>query len=514
MKDYYKIIGVSSNATDAEIRIAYRALAKKYHPDLHPNDTAYAVRFAEINEAYEVLGDATKRAKYNERRIAESRQAQAQAKAQAHAREQAQVRAQVQAQAQREFRQQGWGAGAGASRMDVMANAMRARMQAEQQAAAARVAQAQVKAQTQGYNSGYTKGFTDAQKTGEEQLANLRRKIDEKEIEINKLELVLREERERYEEQIDELLRRLDANIRAEREIIQGTDNELKEKVHTLTAKIQTVEANLIAEHDKKETLEVENQRLRDEIKKLRSENEDIRAQLDEWKAYGAEEEQAEQLRYVVDSWKEKIKETKKWLKGTYYGELGVYYWSTASEIDTAFEKMKKRYAKKVLAGDAEYKEKLRLAGVAYKTLSNETLRRQYNVKLNITAEDVERARADEHEYLKALNVIKEYDYRAEILDLIDELHADAEAGDGSAANELGEILLTGDGIEKDLAEAVRYFEIAIELGNADGKYNLGLCYLNGEGVEPDAVKGVRLIKEAAAEGSKIAKEFEKEQIK
>ncbi|NPV08060.1 MAG: J domain-containing protein [Anaerolineae bacterium] len=65
-KDYYKILGVSRDASDDDIRKAYRRLARKHHPDVNPNDKEAANRFKEINEAYHVLSDPEKRRKYDQ----------------------------------------------------------------------------------------------------------------------------------------------------------------------------------------------------------------------------------------------------------------------------------------------------------------------------------------------------------------------------------------------------------------------------------------------------------------
>jgi|KBSSwiStaDraftv2_1062776.scaffolds.fasta_scaffold46607_2 curved DNA-binding protein len=64
-KDYYKTLGVERNASEDDIRKAYRKLAMKYHPDRNPNDKQAEERFKEINEAYQVLSDTTKRAHYD-----------------------------------------------------------------------------------------------------------------------------------------------------------------------------------------------------------------------------------------------------------------------------------------------------------------------------------------------------------------------------------------------------------------------------------------------------------------
>jgi DnaJ-class molecular chaperone len=65
-RDYYQILGVGRNASEKDIKQAYRRLARKHHPDLNPNDKSAEARFKEINAAYEVLSNPEKRKKYDE----------------------------------------------------------------------------------------------------------------------------------------------------------------------------------------------------------------------------------------------------------------------------------------------------------------------------------------------------------------------------------------------------------------------------------------------------------------
>lgn len=65
-KDYYKVLGVSKTADEKEIKSAFRKLAQRYHPDKNPGDKAAEDKFKDINEAYEVLGDAQKRSRYDQ----------------------------------------------------------------------------------------------------------------------------------------------------------------------------------------------------------------------------------------------------------------------------------------------------------------------------------------------------------------------------------------------------------------------------------------------------------------
>ncbi len=65
-RDYYEVLGIGKNATDAEIKSAYRKLAKKYHPDLNPGDKEAEEKFKEVNEANDVLSDPQKRQRYDQ----------------------------------------------------------------------------------------------------------------------------------------------------------------------------------------------------------------------------------------------------------------------------------------------------------------------------------------------------------------------------------------------------------------------------------------------------------------
>src|SRR5256714_15149986 len=64
-RDYYEVLGVSRDASEADIKKAYRKLARQYHPDRNPGDKAAEARFKEVQEAYDVLSDKSKKAKFD-----------------------------------------------------------------------------------------------------------------------------------------------------------------------------------------------------------------------------------------------------------------------------------------------------------------------------------------------------------------------------------------------------------------------------------------------------------------
>ncbi len=65
-RDYYEVLGVSKGCSDDELKKAYRKMAKQYHPDLNPDDKASEAKFKEVSEAYEVLSDSDKKARYDQ----------------------------------------------------------------------------------------------------------------------------------------------------------------------------------------------------------------------------------------------------------------------------------------------------------------------------------------------------------------------------------------------------------------------------------------------------------------
>ena len=91
------------------------------------------------------------------------------------------------------------------------------------------------------------------------------------------------------------------------------------------------------------------------------------------------------------------------------------------------------------------------------------------------------------------------------------QLQKAAEKGDAEAQFCLGKRFFNGDGVEKDMAEAAKWWRMAAEQDMAEAQYNLGICYLNGDGVRQDKTEAVKWLRKAADQGSPSAKNILKQ---
>ncbi len=498
MSNYYTILGVSEKATDEEIKQAYRMLAKRYHPDLHPGDAEAAKRFALVNEANEAIGDPVKRKAYDEKRAAEQRLAAARAAA-------------ASAAATRS-------AGGNPNPMAGMSQGARTAYASSAAGAAAVINDAYRK----GYNEGMAAASAQRNTTAEtwkrsaeswqKEAENRRRDVETLRRELDAMRRKC-EEQEAETDRVTELLRKQIAKTRDARldgEVESAAAADLRE---TLEGKIRELE-NAIRDGERKIEVEREARRFSDadkvrlsrELSHLRAENAELKEKLSAWEEYGASEEEDETLQAIADEWQLKVKDSKKQYKDTYYGTLGVTFWATREEIETAYFATLKK-----LKGKADEEQRRKIADEAFGTLHDPQARASYNISLGVTDGQISDLRREEEEYKRTQERIEEKFEAETAAAHIAELTQRANEGDGEAALELGVLYLTGETIQKDDTQAAHWFSLGADVGNADALYNLGLCYLNGEGVEADASRGVELINQALVKGSKLAESFIKD---
>lgn len=532
MKNYYQILNIKPNATDEEIKRSYRVLAKKYHPDVNPGDSSAANRFAEVNEAHDVLSDPQKRKEYD----AKLKEANA-----PKPRPEdiiARQRATAQAAARQAMRN-GFAGGSGS--MDPSSYVQRA---AQAQAAAHAAAQAQAQnmqaqmtaIKNNAFKAGHDQGVNEARAAANKEIQKLNSDIRTLRLENNKLKNELSDiERDRSELE-QELFNRdreltfeksriltLESKLRASASRVEighsdAEFEEMRETIASLRAEIKQYEldkqqydlrnqAQIDLQQDKRRNMQAQIDELNAQVESLNRELEDARAELDQWREYAKTEDFMDDTARKLEEWAMKEKADKKFAKGTLYGPLGVLAWATDEEIKQAYDKLVKRYSAK--ADDPAYAEKLEAVEKSYAELSDPERRAEYNASIGIDEERVQKERAMREDMAELENKYREQVESQEFWQQFDELTFNAQTGDADAQNRLGEMYYFGDEIEQDFDQAAYWFKEAAKQRHADAMYNLGVCFIKGEGVERDDVTGLRFIKQAAKFGSKAAQEFD-----
>lgn len=559
MKNYYQILGVKPTATEAEIKSSYRVLAKKYHPDVNPDDASAASKFADINEANAVLSDPQARAEYD----AKLREAAAPHPSQEE------IIARQRAQAQEAARQAAF-RNMNMNRHDSVTMArMRAQAQAQAQA---NMAQAQIQALV---NQAYQQGVAEARAQSDAEIkklkaalasavaenkkikplqdseAELKRKLrdaeeDRRDLEqelfnrdrentlantrIKELEEALSEqggnaakrarnenselkaELDKAKKTIKELEREKSA-IQAEKEKIEKEKAAISENVSKLERDNKQYDlknsAQIRLQQDKRRQLQDEIDAQNKKIEELTAELEAVRAENEQWQQYAKSEEFLSDTEKRIEAWTKKTNADKRLAKPTLYGDLGVLIWATDEEITETYNKLHKRYAGK--SGDAIV-AKLQKVQAAYDVLGDAEKRKEYNASINITEERIESERKLIAENEKIMEEYRNQLANKEFWMKFDELTAAAMEGDAESQYTLGTLYYSGEDIDIDYDQAYFWFKEAAKQKHADAMYYLGLCYINGHGTEKNETNGQGFIRQAAKLGSKPAQKEMKKQ--
>lgn len=556
MKNYYQILGVKPNATDNEIKSAYRVLAKRYHPDVNPNDDAAASKFADINEANAVLSDQKSRAEYD----AKLKEANAPRP------NPEDIIARQRAQAQAAARQAAFQNMSGMGRDATILRARQAAAQAQAQAAAQAAAQAQAQIQTiraQAFQSGREQGATEAKAAAESEIAKLKaslnvannenkelkrqlseaeqdrrdleqelfnrdRQYSQEKSKLQELEGRLVESQEkgglslRAKEEIDKLIERLDEakaeikSLEKEKKALETVRDKLEKENAKLDDIVKQTEqenkqfklnnvAQIQLQQDKRRQMQDEAEELKKRIVALEAEAASLRCENEQWQQYAKSEEFLSDTERRIQNWEKKTNADKRRAKPTLYGALGVLIWATDAEIKDAFAKHVKRLTGK---HDKAATEKLVKIKDAYTILADSDKRKEYNDSIGITDEEIEKERVliTENESLMA-------EYRDRLANKefwvqFDELTEAAMSGDAESQFVLAEMYYNGEDIDRDAEQAVFWYKEAAKQKHADAMYKLGVCYVDGDGVERNDATGKGFIRQAAKLGSKEAQKI------
>lgn len=485
MKNYYRILNVRSNATAEDIKLSYRMLAKRFHPDANANNAEAAAKFADINEAYTVLSDSAKRAEYDNSLRLEAARARANTVTRSRPLSaQERLQAQLQAQAQAE---------------------MQAAIQASVQAQLVGVRD---RAYKEGYDRGIQEGQAAATKAMSAQTETYRKKIAETARDRSDLEQELFD-RDRELSKANDKIRDLNMQLDWLKKAGGGKDEPLRLPLEKSQNRVRELENAIAALHipasdiAKSATASVNEKllRLTDRFKalnhtldELETEVNGLRSLNDRRTRIAENDKILAGMEEDASKWAQKRKRDQQAAKPTLYGALGLLLWATPQDIEKAFDALAARYSGKK---DAESQRKLQKIKDAYAVLGNADRRKEYNASIGITAERIEA----ERKQIKDNERLQE-DYRRKLATQafwkqFDELSSLALAGDADAQNALGELYSKGDKVERDFRQAVYWFREAVAQRHPAATHHLGMCYLNGEGVRRNRSIGLGFLRQA-----------------
>lgn len=488
MKNYYSILNVSTNATDVQIKTAYRTLAKRYHPDVNPGNNEVARKFADINEAYDVLSDEQKRTQYN-------------------------------AQLQNTFRRP-VGSFADVHTQTRVLTQMQEQIQAQ--------VQTQVQAQLTGvrdraYQNGYERGYKDGEiltkraaavnaEKEKQKLSETRKSCRELEQELFERDRALAQVNERLtdsENQLQWFRRVIGGNNEHMRNYLQDQTEDAENRVQALLQKISRLQQDPFATENMPSTQYEKQKQFKAQIISLNKHIADLTEKLTVWENELELQKKSEQSKHSLSSvkekaeaWSKKLNADRRLAKPTYYGTLGVLIWATPQEIDKQFNAMEQLFGDKK---DAKSVEKMESIKSAYAVLIDPERRRDYNKLIGITEERIrkERMLAAENEHIQ-----EEYRKKVaarEFWQYFDELSSLALSGDADAQNALGELYINGQYVEQDYTQAVYWFREAFLQKHPAAMYRLALCYAGGNGVHRNKSIGAALLRQSANLGYKPA---------
>lgn len=500
MKDLYKILNLNAAASDDAVKSNYRTLAKRYHPDLNPGNATAAKRFAEINEAYDILSDAQKRAAYDAEVRAEAAKARARAQAQAYARQQSAyqtARPGVRTNAQPKA--SGYNA------------VYEAQLQADANAVLKSV-----------YDNGYKEGYAAGHKSASAQSTKLNAayaRLGQENAALKKSAASFKNDRSELENELFDRdreiarghakIKELEAQLQWMRRASVTSTGASPAAKHASTSKerVQNLKRSLakfggMAAKTEDTTVLAQNERRKEIDERLLKLDKELAAITNEIKEMDDRNERrhnTEEANRMLSSmetnakqWAEKTFEDQKLASGTLYGALGVLIWATDKQIEQAFDKLMDHIT------DDDAKQTVQRA---YAVLYNHKSRAEYNKSIGITDERIEKERA-----LIKQNEAAQEKYRSklaakEFWARFDELSSLALAGDAEAQNLLGEMYYKGDTLERDITHAVYWFREAYANKLPAAMYNLGICYQNGDGVHKNAAIATALFRQASLRG-------------